>query len=616
MLILLFWSPAMHVSARFYYPNFLDVTALKMRGSAQKHGHCLSLTREPKEVGAFWYKRPVQVDNGFFTAFNIKINPLIQSQKGGRTGGEGMAFVLHRSPARFSAIGLSGPSLGYGGLKDALVIEFDSRQNKENEDPNGNHVSLHLPRDIPGNKEPISNAFEYDISLSRTDVPVLVSGKMFTVQVSYDGEVIKIFLNDLVNPILKYKVALSGECWLGFTASTGHTEETTSKHRVCDWYFETKNNQDHCDNGFLGAACALDAGPAVTECLSETTCYSCLNHIRDCRWCSSQKRCVAGAVSSDEVADLKTSYCEDPTSLLTDERECSMAEHTFMSMWNSFLALMIALLFFSMFGRVTTVSSSPSSQYLGGGGGQRKCFRNSAKMNHLFELLEATCAGAIFAVVVSYSVNYSLFLLTTYTLYSMGLGLLFMVIGGLILWQTLTQHFEGGNPYGELLDTSTTSFSHCVLLCCFSIFLATCGVLCFMLEGDFAVHMSPMTRVMVYAAVGIALCFSFVFVAVDLATRSANICRTYKLKPLAEHPRYIRLLAGSACISGIYFGYVFGTLDVANLNKSHVQLAIQQQNYYCYPLGSLLGGLTAFANKFMSLPVLSSKQSFHMQDGL
>eukprot|EP00466_Bigelowiella_natans_P006290 jgi/Bigna1/140949/aug1.59_g15657 len=375
-----------------------------MRGSAQKHGHCLSLTREPKEVGAFWYKRPVQVDNGFFTAFNIKINPLIQSQKGGRTGGEGMAFVLHRSPARFSAIGLSGPSLGYGGLKDALVIEFDSRQNKENEDPNGNHVSLHLPRDIPGNKEPISNAFEYDISLSRTDVPVLVSGKMFTVQelccvhhptlgvrllplprsdvvsllmlvflsqVSYDGEVIKIFLNDLVNPILKYKVALSGEYWLGFTASTGHTEE----------------------------------------------------------------------------------------------------------------------------------------------------------MNHLFELLEATCAGAIFAVVVSYSVNYSLFLLTTYTLYSMGLGLLFMVIGGLILWQTLTQHFEGGNPYGELLDTSTTSFSHCVLLCCFSIFLATCGVLCFMLEGDFAVHMSPMTRVMVYAAVGIALCFSFVFVAVDLATRSANICR-------------------------------------------------------------------------------------------
>eukprot|EP00471_Norrisiella_sphaerica_P006288 CAMPEP_0184478830 /NCGR_PEP_ID=MMETSP0113_2-20130426/739_1 /TAXON_ID=91329 /ORGANISM="Norrisiella sphaerica, Strain BC52" /LENGTH=344 /DNA_ID=CAMNT_0026856741 /DNA_START=276 /DNA_END=1307 /DNA_ORIENTATION=+ len=322
--------------ARFYYPNFLDVTSLKLRGSAKKDGQCLLLSDyHPDQVGAFWYKKSINVEKGFFTAFNIRIKPppaVLGGNAHSNSGGEGMAFVLHRSAAGFNALGLSGNGLGYSGLRDAIAIEFDSRQSDENEDPNGNHVSLHLPRQIPGKTDPVSDAFEYDLGLTRISVPLLSSGQMYTIQVSYDGETFKLFLSDLVNPILSYQISLSGLYTVGFTASTGSEKEYCSQHRVCDWYFETKS-EDQCDFGFVGAACSVDAGPAVAECLSEVSCSQCLNHVRDCRWCSSQNRCVAGAVSSDDLEDLKRSFCEDPSSLILDEHECSIARQDFVSMW-------------------------------------------------------------------------------------------------------------------------------------------------------------------------------------------------------------------------------------------------------------------------------------------
>mmetsp|Transcript_28478 Transcript_28478/g.69454 ORF Transcript_28478/g.69454 Transcript_28478/m.69454 type:complete len:652 (-) Transcript_28478:213-2168(-) len=603
-ILLQFIPPA---AARFYYPNFLDVTALKLRGSAQKHGKCLMLTDHvPNEVGGVWYKRSVSVSEGFFTAFNIRITPPPIANSGKRNqkiGGEGMAFVLHKSPYQYRALGLKGSGLGYTGLHGAIAIEFDTHMDANNEDPNGNHVSLHLPRETPERKEPISNAFEIDLSLARTDVPSLTSGSLFTVQVNYDGETIKIFLNDLVNPILKRKLDLSGEYWLGFTASTGQDEMTISRHRVCDWYFETAAKQSQCDHGFVGSACALDAGPAVSECLGQKSCHSCLQHVRDCRWCSSQQRCVAGAISTDTVSDLKKDFCEDPLSLISDERECRFSGHDFNSMWNSFLAILLALMFFASFGKNIVIQSSVGRR------NSQTCFQNSANMHHLFSLLESTCAGAIFAVLISYSVNYSLFLFTTYRMYSMGIGVLLLGIGSLILWQATTQYFEGENNGGALDTDETSTSSHCILLCAVAVFLISCGLVCLMLEGDFASHMSSAARIVVYASVAISLCFSIVFVLVDLVTRAANLCRHRKARPLAEHPTYSWLLAVSACISGLYFGYVFGMLDLENMNKGRIELALQQQNYYCYPLGCLLGGITAFINRFMALSVHHQKNS-------
>mmetsp|Transcript_18936 Transcript_18936/g.38234 ORF Transcript_18936/g.38234 Transcript_18936/m.38234 type:complete len:608 (-) Transcript_18936:908-2731(-) len=556
---------------RFYYPNFLDVTALKLKGSARKHGHCLLLTDfTPDQQGALWYKRKVDITNGFFTAFNFRIKPPPKAWQEGTggggssyrdkldkksqssesssssstngKGGEGMAFVLHRSESEWNAMGLRAGGLGYSGLRDAIAIEFDTKKDQVFQDPNGNHVAFHQPRRVGTSGVVVTNAFEYDLSLTRTDIPNLNSGEIFTVQVSYDGVELKIYLNDLVNPILQTKIKLEGSYWMGFSATTGLKEDTSSQHQICDWYLETKAGAEGCDDGFVGSACALDAAPSVSECLAQKTCGRCLNHIRDCRWCSSEERCVAGAVSSDSSifagggpgsSSLERSFCNDPLSLVSDQRQCSVRGHDFVSMWNSFMALILALLVFAIFGRLVTspyLNAAPDLNNDAREAAARRmksrvynqsgfvtCFPGSSssssnsnhKMYHLFMLLESTCAGAVFAVIISYCVNYSLFLLTTYTLYSIGLGFLLVFIGVLIAWQTLTNYFEAIDNGTCEIDPST-HISHQALLMCSSLYLTICGIICFMLETDFAISMKPGVRVLVYALVGIALCFSMV----------------------------------------------------------------------------------------------------------
>lgn len=268
------------------------------------------------------------------------------------------------------------------------------------------------------------------------------------------------------------------------------------------------------------------------------------------------------------------------------------------------------------------------------------CFLpNPTKTRQLFSLLESTCAGAIFAVLISFSVNYSLFLLTTYPPYASGLGVLLLGVGGLILWQTGALWLEVkafgrreiadrcsfkwnrrkekgglkmegmeadwsedrehedtdedlGNEGEELGGGDVTSLSHCVLLCVVSAFLVSCGLLlCLALESNFAIRMSPASRIAVYASVAISLCFSIVFLVVDLSTRAANLCRQQKAKPLAEHPMYARLLAVSACISGIYFGYVFGCLLFYFLHLSFMNFCLLPA-FKCVIFSLLFSNLT------------------------
>ncbi|GLE05961.1 hypothetical protein PINS_up015172 [Pythium insidiosum] len=59
-------------------------------------------------------------------------------------GGDGFAFVVQND--NVIAVGSGGMELGYGGLRDALAVEFDSWYNAEQLDVYENHVSVHLSR--------------------------------------------------------------------------------------------------------------------------------------------------------------------------------------------------------------------------------------------------------------------------------------------------------------------------------------------------------------------------------------------------------------------------------------------------------------------------------------
>ena len=58
-----------------------------------------------------------------------------------QTGSDGLAFVL-RADAPAAAVGRGGGSLGYGGLRRSLAVEFDSWFNDDMGDMYYNHVSV------------------------------------------------------------------------------------------------------------------------------------------------------------------------------------------------------------------------------------------------------------------------------------------------------------------------------------------------------------------------------------------------------------------------------------------------------------------------------------------
>ncbi len=100
-------------------------------------GPSLSITASvPGQAGAAWYARMQTVDEGFDTTFTFRLSSpstkcLINDahSKCRSRGGHGLAFVLHsESPV---AIGMEGNGIGYEGLRNALIVEFDTFHNPE-----------------------------------------------------------------------------------------------------------------------------------------------------------------------------------------------------------------------------------------------------------------------------------------------------------------------------------------------------------------------------------------------------------------------------------------------------------------------------------------------------
>ena len=113
-------------------------------------GPALRLTAsDPRLSGAVWYAREQEVAEGFDTKFSFRIaNPSIRcnvmddAHTNCRSrGADGLAFVVQSLSG--SSLGRGGGSLGYGGIKNSLAIEFDTFYNHEELELYENHVSVH-----------------------------------------------------------------------------------------------------------------------------------------------------------------------------------------------------------------------------------------------------------------------------------------------------------------------------------------------------------------------------------------------------------------------------------------------------------------------------------------
>ena len=166
----------------------------------------------------------------FSTNFQFQI-----TEPGGITdedgaGADGIAFIL--SPT--SNVGSAGGGIGYSGLQNSVVVEFDTYNNGAIDDNNGNHVGLALN----GNTN----------SVAQTAVtPRFNNGEIWNAWIEYDGvsQQIEVWASLSAvrpdDPLLSESVDIpsiigSDEFFIGFTSATG---AAFGVHDILSWNFLT-----------------------------------------------------------------------------------------------------------------------------------------------------------------------------------------------------------------------------------------------------------------------------------------------------------------------------------------------------------------------------------------
>ncbi len=233
VIVALFLSASSANAQSFDYPNFTGATGLTLLGNAQIVGTILRLTPQSNnQTGVVWTDQQVTVATGFTTTFQFLISPT-------SGGADGMTFAMQSySPTAMGSAAAGGGGLGYDGIPNCVVVEFDHYLNGNYTDPTGNHLSVHTGYAAP------SSANE-TTSLGSTSA-IANFGGTHTATISYEGTDLIVELDGNVVLTVPVDLALvfGGDlAYVGFTGATGGLSE---QHAILSWSF---SSGDHVFRG-------------------------------------------------------------------------------------------------------------------------------------------------------------------------------------------------------------------------------------------------------------------------------------------------------------------------------------------------------------------------------
>ena len=248
----------------FNYPNFTSTAGLQLNGNTDTtlFGQ-LRLTDNSTGTGAnetssVYYNTLVNVFGGFTTTFQFRVSD-VHAPGPPNAGGEGLTFIIQKSPSGLTALGTGGGDLGYGGIPNSVVIELDVALTP-GYDAIGNHISFHTLDQNP------NSANELTASKADYQPPVgFNNGGLHTIRIVYDGaQGWDIYYDDLVTPVLGFNYALgkainSSTAYVGFTSSTG-TGNDVETHIIENWSFSS-NNPTAADATITGSVTDANGAP-------------------------------------------------------------------------------------------------------------------------------------------------------------------------------------------------------------------------------------------------------------------------------------------------------------------------------------------------------------------
>jgi hypothetical protein len=248
--------------------------SLKFVKEARREGDVIRLTPPLKyKAGAAWAKSAVSVNVAFETRFRFRLTEAADNIYG---GADGFAFVIQTlGPNALAGRGASGGfSVGRGpnnpstkGIPRSLAIFFDTFKNEEEQDPSGNSIGLFLNGD--GKWLPRRLAIEPGPPIRMKD------GKEHLVRITYNRPELKVFLDEIAEPVLRSSIDIGsivggdGKAFIGFTAATG---EGFQNHDIFDWQFRSELQQVESSVRFNDQQCLPDRtlctpGQATVETL-------------------------------------------------------------------------------------------------------------------------------------------------------------------------------------------------------------------------------------------------------------------------------------------------------------------------------------------------------------
>lgn len=201
-------------------------TLIRVDGSATTSGGALRLTSNTNsQAGTAVRRNQIKLTDGFSTYFQFKLS------NGSNPPADGLAFIVYKSDT--PQIGAYGEGLGYQGIGNSYIVEFDTYYNSNQFDPNAYHFAIMKDGNPSHASQP--SATYSSIYNSTINVWVDYNGSNGSLTVVCGTSTNR---GDSGNQTMTRNVgtALVGQnVFVGFSASTGGSYEY---HDVYKWYFK------------------------------------------------------------------------------------------------------------------------------------------------------------------------------------------------------------------------------------------------------------------------------------------------------------------------------------------------------------------------------------------
>jgi len=196
-------------------------------GDAVNQGNnCFTITADQlNQAGGAWFSNPIDFDDNFTIYYQNNFG-----NKDGN-GADGMALVFKGNPN--PEIGNVGGGMGYEGIANSMIVEFDTFQNGVNGDPFFDHIAIN--RDGNSNHN-LSTALTFPVQASLTNANI-EDGIDHEVKIEWNAtsQTLEIFFDCMLRQSLNLDIKgtiFNGDdtVFFGFVGSTGGL---SNLHQVC-----------------------------------------------------------------------------------------------------------------------------------------------------------------------------------------------------------------------------------------------------------------------------------------------------------------------------------------------------------------------------------------------